>query len=29
MLIYMNIVGQHIAKLFLANDYKPMVKGYK
>ena len=29
MLIYMKIVGQHIAKLLLANDFKPMVKASK
>ena len=29
MLIYMEIVGQQIAKLFLANDFKPMVKASK
>ena len=26
MLIYMKIVGQHIAKLLLVNDFKSMVK---
>ena len=29
MLIYMKIVGQNIAKLLLANDFKPMVKASK
>ena len=29
MLIYMKIVGQHIAKLLLVNDLKPMVKAFK
>ena len=29
MLIYMKIVGQHIAKLLLVNDFKPMVKASK
>ena len=28
-LIYMKIVGQHIAKLLLVNDVKPMVKAFK
>ena len=27
--IYMKIVGQHIAKLLLVNDFKPMVKASK
>ena len=26
MLIYMKLVGKHIAKLLLVNDFKPMVK---
>ena len=29
MLIYMKIVAQHIAKLLLVNDCKPMVKASK
>ena len=29
MLIYIKIVGQHIAKLLLVNDFKPMVKAFK
>ena len=29
MLIYMKIVGQHIAKLILINDFKSMVKAFK
>ena len=29
MLIYMKIVGQHIATLLFANDFKPMVKASK
>ena len=26
MLIYMKIVGQHITKLLLVNNFKPMIK---
>ena len=29
MLIYMKIVGQHIAELLLINDFKSMVKAFK
>ena len=28
-LIYIKIVGQHIAKLLLVNDFKPMLKAFK
>ena len=29
MLVYMEIVGQHITKLLFVNDFKPMVKASK